>query len=270
MRIGHTVPADAYSPDADRAGPDAPAGLVEHLAHLLRLLVLLVLDRMFAAGPRRARLPSWWHYRPDLPPGSAQQLAASIRGEFGNAIAWMCRRYGIAPGHPEWTEVSRAIVAFGGSLKGLRAGAPRCPQQWWENPDIVAGMTRAPREPVTTTAAVLRRASRLLRQAVIISAPPEAKTAPAKADHAQTPAILPRPLVRRASTGPPTGPPGFPGGQFSLLCLKNLCLTNGAEARPAPPFRFVPLPCARCAASTSPSWCGMWPRKQAITRISSG
>ena len=60
----------------------------------------------------------------------AASASASIRGEFGNAIAWMAHRFGINPGHPDWPEVSRAIVAFGGSVKGFRAGAPRCPQQW--------------------------------------------------------------------------------------------------------------------------------------------
>ena len=91
------------------------------------------------ATGRRSALPSWWHDRPDLPLGSAQALAASVRGAFGNAIAWMCRRRGIGPGHQDWPELSRAIVAFGGNVKGFRPGLPACGLQWWENPEIIPG-----------------------------------------------------------------------------------------------------------------------------------
>ena len=125
MRDPLTAPAEAYAPDADRAGPDAPAHPPEWLVRCLALLIFFLLEHLHAVRLRRSRrLPSWWQDRPDLPAGSAQAEAASIRGPFGNAIAWMCRRRGIGPGHTDWPELSRAIVAFGGSVKGFRAGAP--------------------------------------------------------------------------------------------------------------------------------------------------
>ncbi|HTW73102.1 MAG TPA: hypothetical protein VME47_24710 [Acetobacteraceae bacterium] len=129
-----SVPAYAYAPDADRAGSDASARLSNRLIRFLVLVAFLVREYWLAIRDYRAgTLPSWWYCRSDLPPGSVQQLAASIRGEFGNAIAWMCRRRGIGPGHKDWPELSRAIVAFGGSIKGFRPGLPACGLQWWEN-----------------------------------------------------------------------------------------------------------------------------------------
>ena len=93
-----TNPAGAGSPDADRAGSDASSRLPEWVVHLIALVIRFMLERMLAACSAHSRLPSWWHDRPDLPPGSIEALAASIRGPFGNAIAWMCRRRGIGPG----------------------------------------------------------------------------------------------------------------------------------------------------------------------------
>ncbi len=138
------APADTYSPDANRVGPGAPARLPEWIAHLIALVIRCTLGRMFAARPCHSALPSWWHDRPDLPLGSVQALAASRRGAFGNAMAWMCRRLGIGPGHPDWGYLSRSIVAFGGSVAGFRAGLPACGLQWWENHDIVPGMIGMP------------------------------------------------------------------------------------------------------------------------------
>ena len=125
MRDPLTVPAEAYVPDADRAGPDASAQLPEWLVHFLAMLILFLLEHAHAARLRRSfRMAALWpDRRPDLPAGSTQSEAASIRGAFGNAIAWMCRRRGIGPGHKDWPELSHAVVAFGGSLKGFRAGA---------------------------------------------------------------------------------------------------------------------------------------------------
>ena len=144
MRDPLTAPAEAYAPDADRAGPDASAQLPEWLVHLPRPADPLP-ARAHARRSPAPLLPAaspGGTDRPDLPAGSTQAEAASIRGPFGNAIAWMCRRHGIGPGHKDWPELSRAIVAFGGSLKGFRAGAPACGLQWWENPNVVPGMVR--------------------------------------------------------------------------------------------------------------------------------
>ena len=198
-----TVAANAHSPDADRAGPDAP--LPEWVVRLVTLIIRLILECSFAARSRRSRLPSWWHDRPDLPPGSIQALAASIRGEFGNAIAWMCRRRGIGPGHPDWPELSRAIVTFGGSVKGARPGLPACGLQWWENPDIVPGMIGETAAHSAATA----MASLLSRQAVAFAPPPAPNAEPAAAESAPLPAI--RRVLARTATGPSTGPPiGLP------------------------------------------------------------
>ncbi len=198
-----TAPAEACAPDADRDGPDASSGVPQCLAHLVARLILLLLRCILAAVPRRApRVPSWWHDRQDLPPGSAQAEAASVRGSFGNAIAWMCLRHGIGPGHPEWPELSRAIVAFGGSTKGFRAGDPPRGLQWWENPDIFPGMIGMPvKTPAATAVALL-----LSQQAVADVRPPALNAEPAEAGHARLPASWRR-VVGRAGTGPPTGPP---------------------------------------------------------------
>ncbi|HEY3846075.1 MAG TPA: hypothetical protein VGL95_03050, partial [Acetobacteraceae bacterium] len=180
-----TAPADACCRDADRAGPDAPPPLPEWVVRLVTLVIRFILECSHAARSRRARLPSWWHERPDLPAGSVQGLAASIRGEFGNAIAWMCRRRGVGPGHPDWPELSRAIVAFGGSVKGARPGLPACGLQWWENPDIMPGMVG---ETVATPAATAI-AALLSWQAAANALPPAAKVVPAAVEAAPLPAI---------------------------------------------------------------------------------
>jgi len=224
-----TAPADACSPDSDRTGLDAPARLPEWVVHLIALVIRFMLERAVAARSPRVRLPSWWHYRPDLPPGSVQQLAASRRGAFGNAIAWMCRRRGIGPGHPNWPELSRAIVAFGGSVKGFRPGLPACGLQWWEQPGIVPGMFCEPAETPAATAMALL----LSRQAVAGAPPPAPQVVPVVARHAVLPASWqshrwPTDHGTLHSTGPPTGPPaGFKSRLF--------CLMNGAGPRPAPP-----------------------------------
>ena len=196
MRDPLTTPADAASPDADGAGPDA------RLPGWVVLLVTLVIRCIFLARrSRRCCLPSWWQARPDLPLGSIQALAASVRGEFGNAIAWMCRRRGIGPGHPDWPELSRAIVAFGGSTKGFRPGLPACGLQWWENPDIMPGMIGE----TAATPAATALASLLSRQEVANAPPPAPDVVPAAAEPAPLPAI--RRVFARTATGPPPGCP---------------------------------------------------------------
>jgi hypothetical protein len=198
-----TIPADAGSPDADRAGADASGQLPEWLVHLLALIIRFLLERRLAAHVRRSELASWCHDRPDLPAGSIQALAASIRGPFGNAIAWMCRRRGIGPGHADWPELSRAIVAFGGSLRGFRAGAPARGLHWWENPNVIPGMIG---EPVAAPAA---RALGLLlsRQAAVMVASPAPMDVPRSEPEPARPLAILRQISGRTATGPPTGPP---------------------------------------------------------------
>src|SRR3984957_12485510 len=143
MRDTLSPPAQAYAPDADRAGPEGTAQMPEWLLPLITRLILFMLEHYLAGRLRRGhRRPPWWldQSRRDLPPGSAQAEAAVERGPFGRSIAWMCRCRGIGPGHADWPELSRAIVAFGGSLKGFRAGAPALGLLWWQTPNLGPGM----------------------------------------------------------------------------------------------------------------------------------
>jgi hypothetical protein len=211
MSAPPTAPAEAYAPDADRAGPDALAHSPDWLVRCLALLIFFVLEHLLALRPHRSvGLPSSWQDRPDLPPGSAQAMAASRRGAFGNAIVWMCRSRGIGPGHPDWPELSRAIVAFGGSVKGFRAGLPACGLLWWENPNIAPGMTGE----TAATPAAAAIASLLARQAAADAPPLVPHAVRAAAGHARFPASWLsescRQVFARAGTGPPTGPP-LPG-----------------------------------------------------------
>ena len=206
-----TAPAGAASPDADRAGPDAPSRLPEWVIHLIALVIRFLLERSLAARSRRSALPPGWDERPDLPPASAQAAAASVRGAYGNSIAWMCLRRGIGPGHPDWPYLSRTIVAFGGSVRGFRPGMPARGLQWWENPDLWPGMIG---ETVETPAAEA--------MALLLSwETPEAAPSPAPTHIVQSeagPALPPvflRQVLARTATGPPTGPPSFWAHQFS-------------------------------------------------------
>jgi len=221
MRTRHPVSAEARSPDPDRAGPDAPTPLPDWVVHLIALVIRFMLERNLFGRSRRARLPSWWHDRPDLPLCSAMALAASIRGAFGNAIAWSCLRRGIGPGHEDWPELSRAIVAFGGSVKGFRPGLPACGLQWWENPELLPGATGDIR-PTPAATAMARLLSRL---AVAEAPPPALAVVPAQAEPAEAPALV-RPILARASTGPPTGPPAGPTSN-SVTIYQRVCGVAG-------------------------------------------
>lgn len=206
MRDPLTSPAEAFAPDANRAGPDASAQSPERLARWIALLIFFLLEPLNAVRLLRSRrLALWWQDRPDLPPGSAQAEAASIRGSFGTAIEWMCRRHGIGPGHQDWPELSRAIVAFGGSVQSFRAGLPACGLQWWDNPNIVPGTIAGFGAPAAAAAALPQP------QAVADIPPPEPHAMPAEAAHARLPASwLPaslRQVFARAGPAPSTGPP---------------------------------------------------------------
>jgi hypothetical protein len=229
MRNPLPIPAVASLLDADRDAGDESGQLPEWLIHRLAMLILFLLEHICAARLKRARRQSfcWPDQRPDLPAGSTQSEAASIRGAFGNAIAWMCHRRGIGPGHPDWPELSRAIVAFGGSVKGFRAGAPAWGLQWWENPNVVPGMVAGFGAPVAATAALPRR------EAVADTAPPAANALQVEVVHAMLPgswvAAFVRQVFARAGPAPSTGPPRCSG----LPILS--CLMHGAGARLAPP-----------------------------------
>jgi hypothetical protein len=214
-----SVPADACSPDANRDGTGASTRLPEWLVHLIALVIRFVFERALAGRScRPVSLPSWWNHRPNLPSGSVQQLAASRRGHFGNAIAWMCRRRGIGPGHPDWPELRCAIIAFGGSVRGFRAGLPACGLQWWENPQILPGAIG----DIADTRAATALASLVSRQQLADTPAPPAIAQCSAARHV----LLPRASLsggwraaswRLDSTGPPTGPPFVGCHQFCYV-----------------------------------------------------
>ncbi len=208
MRDPLTTPANACSPDADRAGADAFARPPpEWLVHLLALVVRFILQRMFAGRSRRSLLPSWVHERPDLPLASTQAEAASLRGPFGRSIAGMCRRRGIGPGHPDWPYLSRTIVPFGGSVKGARPGLPALGLLWWENPNVTPGCIGETRATLAATAM-----ASLLSRLAAAAAPTPAPKNIVRSD--AEPALLPafrRRVSARAATGPPTGRPAITG-----------------------------------------------------------
>jgi len=210
MRDPLTTPADAYSPDADRAGPDPSARLPEWVVHLLARIIRFMLERMLAACSRRSPLPSWYHDRPDLPAGSTQAEAASLRGPFGRSVAWMCRRRGIGPGHPDWPYLARTIVAFGGSVKGARPGLPACGLLWWENPNVTPGIVdETPAPPAAAAMALL-----LSRQAAAVApAPAPRNIVRSEAEPARPPAFRWQ-VFARTATGPPTGPPAIRAHHF--------------------------------------------------------
>jgi hypothetical protein len=212
MRTTPTVPAHAYSPDADRAGPDVFAPPPDWLVHILVRLILFLYQHVAGFRRRRARgLPSWWVSRPDMAPGSTQELAASVRGPFGNAIAQMCLYWGIGPGHKDWPYLSRTIVAFGGSLHGIDGRC--CKQPWWESPIFVPGMVRADADTQPTRKSLL---------AARIAADVRSHTPPAEPVRAE-PKIRRESVLSplfwlqaftRAGTGPPTGPPDGGNARF--------------------------------------------------------
>jgi len=212
MHDPFTVPADTDSPDADRAQSDASARLPEWLVHFIALFIHFMLGRMLAAQLRRSRLPFWQDDRPELAAGSTQSEAASIRGPFGRSIAWMCRRRGIGPGHPDWPELARAIVAFGGSVKGARPGLPATGLLWWENPYVTPGLA----DETMAAPAATAMASLLSRAAAAATASPAPKDIVRSDAEPVLPAVLQRRVSARTATGPPTGPPAIRAHQLYL------------------------------------------------------
>jgi len=214
-----TPSAGVSPPDADRTGEAAPAHLPEWLAQLIAMLLQYLLRRMLAARRQNAQLRAWCHERRDLEPGSAQQLAALIRGAFGNTIAWMCLYDGLGPGHRDWPALSRAILAFGGSLRAFdpnRRDRPAMGQPWWGNPYVMPGLAAPRRE--TPAAGML---SALIARDTVggASAPAGAASSAPHAAAAREAGFAPMPAswrspVARVATGPPTGPPQAWGSAY--------------------------------------------------------
>jgi len=210
------VLTETYAPYADRVAPDARGRSPEGRLRWLALLIFFLMEPLSAFRMLRSgRLTSWLHDRLDLPAGSAQDEAASIRGSFGTAIAWMCLRHGVGPGHADWPELSHAIVAFGGSLARFRAGRPALGLQWWENPNILPGVVPGFGVPAAATAALPQL------QAVAEIPPATPNAMPTEAAHAQLPAswlfASTQHVFARAGPGPSTGPPSWPGLPTSMM-----------------------------------------------------
>jgi hypothetical protein len=213
----HTSPAEAHAPNPEPSGRDEPSCTPEWLAYLLALLIRFMLQHTQARHLRRSYLAAWWRDRPDLPAGSIQAMAASIRGNFGTAIAWMCLRRGYGPDHPDWPYLSRTIVAFGGSLCRFRPGMPACGLQWFENPYVIPGAFGY----IVPTPAAAALASLLSQQAAADARPlplcaARAAARPGSARACRRPRSRPTGAWRRRSTGPPTGPP--------LVCSRQLSI----------------------------------------------
>jgi len=203
MSAPTTAPAHAASPDADRAGPDAPGYKPEWLVRLIVLLLRFALRRRLARILRDPGMQSWIHGRPDLPLGSIQSLAASLRGPYGNSIAGMCLCLGIGPGHPEWPDMARAIVAFGGSPRGFHPGQPALRLHWSRSRYVVPGML----SDTVPTPAADAMALLLSRHAADNASPSPALAIVLAAARPALPPATGRPVFPRATTGPPTGPP---------------------------------------------------------------
>jgi hypothetical protein len=224
MRTPPSVPAEAYFPDANRTKPEATARSAEWLARWIALLIFLLTEPFNAIRMLRYhRLPSYWYDRPELPPGSAQAEAAAVRGSFGNAIAWMCRRHGVGPGHPEWPELSGYILMFGGSLAKCRPGRRPRGLQWWENPFIVPGTVPGFGIPAAAPASLLEQqavANALPRAPSVVQAE-AVQAVQAEATHSRLPAswlaVSEWHVFARAGPTPPTGPPNWPGLLTSIM-----------------------------------------------------
>jgi hypothetical protein len=236
MSAPRSALAESFARDANRDDLDAPEITPAWIAHILVLIMYALLQlhhrRVLAYRRRRARwmeLRAGWlqtmaHGRPDLPAGSAQAEAAALRGPFGHAIACLCRRYGIGPGHVDWPELSRAIVTFGGSLKGFRPGNPPSGPLAWESPVFLPGsVPYFGTQPLTPIAALLQREADANARPLALDVL-QAEAMQAEAAHASLPPswlaaswlaaswLSPsgRQVFARAGPCPPTGPPGCP------------------------------------------------------------
>jgi len=193
-----TLPTDAASPGTNRVRRSASARRIEALRDIVAMLILVL--RVCILGRRPGRLlPSWWIDLPDEPISCAHALAMSLRGSFGAVIVRMCCQRGIGPGHPDWPELSRAIVAFGGSLEMPRRYAEQgCVSrpEWWENHWVSPAVILAP-PPAPSLLARLAAAQ-----------PP---SVPEAAFNVAAPALMPafrfaaraRHVFARAGPGPP-------------------------------------------------------------------
>jgi hypothetical protein len=197
----HTAPAEAYSPDPDRADPDSPDLMPEWLAYLIALVILFLIEQFQALRQRHPRrLASRPVGRPALPKDSAQPPATASRSQSENATARTRRSRDAAPECPDLSHARTALLeklrhsdidpAVLSQLEAL--GIVPSP--------IGPNTAASPTVPVLSPhgAANIRRTAR--------------RRAPGGAQHAVSLAP-PRREFTHASTGPPTGPPAVSGYQ---------------------------------------------------------
>jgi hypothetical protein len=195
MSDQHTAPAEAYSPDPDRAEPDSPDLIPEWLAYLIALVIVFLIEQFQAARQRHARRSASHPVgRTALPRDSTAAPATAICNRSDDATARTRRGPGVAL---DCSELSRTRAAL---LEKLRQSDvdPAVLSQL-EALGIVPGPI-GPDTASTLDAPVLSppHAAKICRDAREFAHP-----APR---HAVSPAPWGQNFVRRG-TGPPTGPP---------------------------------------------------------------
>jgi hypothetical protein len=191
----HTAPAEAYSPDPDRADPDSPDLMPEWLAYLIALVIVFLLEQWGAMRQRYVRRPAPRSVgRPAPPRDSAEPPATPTHSQPEHMTARTRRSRGVAP---ECTDLSSMRAAL---LEKLRQSDvdPAVLSQLETlgiaptliGPDTAATPTAPVPSPLRGTN--IRRAPR--------------KFAHAAPRHAVSPARWGQNFARRG-TGPPTGPP---------------------------------------------------------------
>jgi hypothetical protein len=199
----NTAPAEAYSPDPDRAGPDSPDLIPEWLAYLIALVIVFLLEQFQAMRQHHLRRPASRPVaRPALPRDSAQSPAAATRSQPDHVTTRTRRGHNAAPECRDLSDVRTALLeklrqsdVDPSVLSQLEAlGIVPSP--------IGSDTTATPNAPVLAPLCVanIRRTAR--------------RFAPASPRHAVSTAPR-RQMFARPGTGPPTGPPAVWGYQPS-------------------------------------------------------
>ncbi|HEY1931174.1 MAG TPA: hypothetical protein VGG99_04115 [Acetobacteraceae bacterium] len=199
----NTVPAEAYSPDPDRADPDSPTLMPEWLAYVIALVILFIIETFLATERRHARRrASRPDGRPALQRNSAQPPVPAIHNQPDNMTARTRRGRDAAPECPDLSHARAALLE-----KLRQSDVDPAVLSRLEELGIVPGLigpdtTATPNAPVLAPPCVanIRRNAR--------------RFAPASPRHAVSTAPR-RQMFARPGTGPPTGPPAVWGYQPS-------------------------------------------------------
>jgi hypothetical protein len=187
----NTAPAEAYSPDPDRADPDSPDLMPEWLAYLIALVIVFLLEQFQAMRQHHARrLASKPVARPAPPRDSAAAPTAAIRSQPDHATARTRRGRDAAPEYPDLAHTRAALLE-----KLRQSDVDPAVLSQLEALGIVPAVIGldTPAAPVLSPLCMtnIRRAAR--------------RFAPARAQHRVSP--TPWRQIARPGTGPPTGPP---------------------------------------------------------------